>query len=169
MLLQICTSTAGRLTIRKQISALRFLLILFATALIPNAALAIEGADATRGYERVQSDGVMLEAHAVHDQIVFCINAEKGLKISAQYGVQFNVDQADLPLWSEPLPKTVTTTDWYFDLPLRINLKTHGGLRERRVHVDLGACSPSHCTPITFQITVPPYHSGDKTNERCAN
>jgi hypothetical protein len=158
--------------IRRQIRTARFRRIFFAAVLIPNAAIAVEvhkRDTATPGYVRAQSDGVTLEAHAVRDQIVFCFNAEKDLKISAQYGVQFNVGRIDLKLWSEPFPKTVTAADWYFDLPLQINLKTRGDLRERRVHVDLGACSPSHCTPITFEIIVPPYQSVDRTNPRCAN
>lgn len=103
-----------------------------------------------------QQDGVTLDAYTRDDRIVFCFSAEKNVKVASDYGVEFKVPVNELNLWDEHLPKLVTKTGWYFDLPLRIDLKTRDTQHERQIDVNLGACtSAKYCTPITLRIIIP--------------
>jgi hypothetical protein len=102
-----------------------------------------------------QKDGVTLSVEALADRAVFCISASGDLQISSEYGIEFKA--ANGKPWNEALPKVVTGKPYYFDLPLRIELRTRGRPQQRSIAVNLGACSHAAgtCTPITFDITVP--------------
>jgi hypothetical protein len=105
---------------------------------------------------RAQHDGVTLNAYSGNGQITFCFSAEKDVKIASEYGVQFKVPRGQAKFWSESLPKLVAGSEPYFDLPVRIDLKTRGVPRKRQVSIDLGVCvSTKTCTPVTFQVTIP--------------
>jgi hypothetical protein len=135
------------------IERVRIALLVMAVAL-PHASIAIELAPKADAH--AQQDGVTLDAYALDDRVVFCINAEKDLSISAEYGVQFKAHRNDMRWWNESLPKRVTGKDDYFEMPLQIDLKIRGGLKKRHVDVDLGACSVGkYCTPISFRVTIP--------------
>jgi hypothetical protein len=105
--------------------------------------------------QRMEKQGVSLSTATLGDRVVFCIAASGDLKISSEYGVEFRTDGQHGRLWSETLPKVVTGPPYYFDLPLRIELKTRGNARERPITVDLGACSAAAnvCLPITFEVS----------------
>jgi hypothetical protein len=105
---------------------------------------------------RARSEGVSVEAMVLRDRVAVCIWAENDLKISAEYGVEFKVDRRDTRLWNERFPKMVTGAGSNFDLPLRVELSARGDLRQRRIEVDLGACSEAtFCTPVRFKLTLP--------------
>jgi hypothetical protein len=106
---------------------------------------------------RLQKDGISLSIAALADRVVFCISASGDLKVSSEYGVAFKADGPNSKLWRETLPKIVTGPPYYFDLPLRIEMKTRGNAQERPITVDLGACSSAAntCVPITFEISAP--------------
>jgi hypothetical protein len=105
----------------------------------------------------LQKDGVRLSVTTLVDRVVFCISASGDLKISSEYGVEFKADRQNGRFWSEPLPKVVTGPPYYFNLPLRIELKTRGNAQERPISLNLGACSSATntCVPITFEINTP--------------
>jgi hypothetical protein len=110
---------------------------------------------------RAQSDGLSVEVMVQRNHVVFCIRAENDLKISSEYGVEFKADRRDARLWDERLPKVVTGAGDYFDLPLRIDLKSRGDVRGRRIAMDMGACSEATlCTPVRFKLTLPSNYSG---------
>jgi hypothetical protein len=101
-------------------------------------------------------DGVTLDAYARDGRIIFCFNAEKQMKIASEYGVEFSVPKGQARYWDESLPKVVAGTQPYFDLPVRIELKTRGSSRARQISTELGVCvNAEYCTPIRFEITVP--------------
>lgn len=102
----------------------------------------------------LQKDGVNLSITTLADRVVFCITASGDLKISSEYGVEFNTDRQNRKYWSDTLPKVVTGSPYYFDLPLRIDLKTRDKAQERPITVGLGACSAAAnaCVPITFEV-----------------
>ena len=105
----------------------------------------------------LRKDGVTLKVISLVDRVVFCISASGDLKISSEYGVEFKSTVHDVRFWGDTLPKIVTAAPYYFDLPLRIELKTRGHARGRRIDVNLGACSAaaSACVPITFEVSAP--------------
>jgi hypothetical protein len=105
----------------------------------------------------LEKQGVSLSLSTLADRVVFCISASGDYKVSSEYGVEFKADAKNGKLWSETLPKVVTGSPYYFDLPLRIELKTRGSARERPITVDLGACSAAAntCVPITFEVSAP--------------
>jgi hypothetical protein len=105
----------------------------------------------------LQKDGVSLSIATLADGVVFCISASGDLKVSSEYGVEFRADGPNARLWRETLPKVVTGSPYYFDLPLRIELKTRGNAQERPITVGLGACSAAAnvCAPITFEVSAP--------------
>jgi hypothetical protein len=108
-----------------------------------------------------QHDGVTLDAYSRNGQITFCFSAEKGVKIASEYGVEFKVPQGEAKYWNESLPKLFAGSEPYFDLPVRIELKTRGIPNMRQVSIGLGVCvSTQYCTPVTFQITVPTNRAG---------
>ena len=111
----------------------------------------------------LQKDGVSLSIATLADRVVFCISASGDLKVSSEYGVEFKADGPNGELWRETLPKVVTGSPYYFDLPLRIELKTRGNAPARPITVDLGACSSAAnaCVPITFEVSAP----GESQNE----
>jgi hypothetical protein len=103
-----------------------------------------------------QHDGVTLDAYSRNGQITFCLDAENDIKIASEYGVEFTVPQGEAKLWNEKLPKVVAGSQPYFDLPVRIDLKTRGVSHERQVSIGLGVCvSTKYCTPVTFQVIIP--------------
>jgi hypothetical protein len=106
---------------------------------------------------RLQQDGINLSVTTLADRVVFCIAATGDLKVSSEYGVEFKTDRKNRKYWSETLPKIVTGAPYYFDLPLRIELKTRTNARERPITVGLGACSSAAnaCVPITFELKAP--------------
>jgi hypothetical protein len=105
---------------------------------------------------RAQSEGVSVDVMVLRDLVAFCIKAANDLKVSAEYGVEFKVDRRETRLWNERFPKMVTGADYYFDLPLRIELKSRGDVRQHRIELDLGACSEAtYCTPVKFKLTMP--------------
>jgi hypothetical protein len=105
-------------------------------------------------------DGVSMTVRAVPNSVVFCIAAREPLKISSEYGVQFQVEPRDWQLWDEHFPKTVTAPGWYFALPLRIKLVPRGDVQQHTINVDLGACSEATgCNAVRFAITIPSYES----------
>ena len=105
---------------------------------------------------RAQHDGVTLDAYSRNGRITFCFNAEKDIKIASEYGVEFTVPQEEAKLWNETLPKVVAGSEPYFDLPVRIDLKTRGVSHARQVSIGLGVCvSTKYCTPVTFKVTIP--------------
>jgi hypothetical protein len=121
---------------------------------LPGAALRAESEIAPDVH--AARDGVSLDAYARDGRIVFCFNAEKDVKIASEYGVEFTVPKRQARFWNESLPKVVAGTQPYFDLPVRIELKTRGASQERQVSTELGICvAAKYCTPITFEITVP--------------
>jgi|SRR5450432_446886 hypothetical protein len=105
----------------------------------------------------LQKDGVSLSIATLADRVVFCISASGDLKVSSEYGVGFRADGQNGKLWRETLPKVVTATPYYFDLPLRIELKTRGNAEVRPITVDLGACSSAAnaCVPVIFEVSAP--------------
>jgi len=105
----------------------------------------------------LRKDGVNLKVTSLVDRVVFCISASGDLKVSSEYGVEFKSTAHNVRFWQDALPKIVTAPPYYFDLPLRIELKTRGSARERRIDVNLGACSAAAnaCVPITFEVSAP--------------
>jgi hypothetical protein len=117
----------------------------------------------------LQRDGVRLSVVTLVDRVVFCISTSDDLKISSEYGVEFKADRQNGGFWSDPLPKVVTGPPYYFDLPLRIELKTRGKAQERPISLNLGACSASAntCVPVTFEVN-PPMASQDLLVSDCS-
>jgi hypothetical protein len=116
-----------------------------------------------------QHDGVTLDAYSGNDRVTFCFSAEKDVKIASEYGVQFKVPRGEAKLWNESLPKLVAGSEPYFDLPVRIDLKTRGVPHKRQVSIDLGVCvSTKYCTPVTFQIVIPTRSAANEAAV-CAN
>ena len=133
-----------------------YLLWLSVSAAIAFPAAASAAESRTAPDAHAQHDGVTLDAYSRNGQITFCFNAEKDLKIASEYGVEFTVPQGEAKLWNEKLPKVVAGSKPYFDLPVRIDLKTRGVSQERQVSIGLGVCvSTKYCTPVTFQVTIP--------------
>jgi hypothetical protein len=120
----------------------------------PRATLGAETAIAPDAH--AQHDGVSLDAYSRSGQVTFCFNAEKDVKIASEYGVEFKVPPGEARLWNEAMPKLVAGSEPYFELPVRIDLKTRGAARERRISMGLGVCvSATYCTPVAFEITIP--------------
>jgi hypothetical protein len=116
---------------------------------------------------REQHDGVTLDAYSRNGSVTFCFNAEKDVKIASEYGVEFSVPNDEAKLWKEKLPKVVAGSEPYFNLPVRIELKTTGKSLPRQVSVGLGVCvSGTYCTPVSFLVTVP-VNSGGKQAIAC--
>jgi hypothetical protein len=105
----------------------------------------------------LRKDGVTLAVTTLADRVVFCISASGDQKVSSEYGVEFKSAAHDARFWLDALPKVVTGTPYYFDLPLRIELKTRGSARERRIDLNLGVCSAAAnaCLPVTFEVNAP--------------
>lgn len=119
---------------------------------------------------RAQSEGVSVDVMALRDHVAFCITAANDLKISSEYGVEFKVDRRDARLWDERFPKAVTAAPYYFDLPLRIELKSRGDVRQRRIELDLGACSEAtYCTPVRFKLTLPSTYNYAAAGVQCGS
>lgn len=109
-------------------------------------------------------DGVTLDAYVRDGRIIFCFNAEQDVKIASEYGVEFSVPKDQTRFWNESLPKVVAGKQPYFDLPVRMELKTRGASHARQISTELGICvAAQYCTPITFEITVP---ASGASNER---
>ena len=133
---------------------LPFLFSALAAIALPATALKAETAVAPDAH--LQQDGVRLDAYSRNGKITFCFNAEKDVKIASEYGVEFTVPQGEAKLWNEVMPKLVAGSEPYFELPVRIDLKTLGAAGERRVSMGLGVCvSAKYCTPVSLEITVP--------------
>jgi hypothetical protein len=117
----------------------------------------------------LQKNGVTLAVTTLVDRVVFCISASGDLKVSSEYGVEFKSNPHNAKFWLDALPKVVTGPPYYFDLPLRIELKTRGNVHERRVDLNLGACSSAAnaCVPITFEVSAP-IASQDQPASDCA-
>ena len=122
-----------------------------------SAATGSERTTGTTDVTQAATDGVSVEARILPGAAVLCIDADSGLKISAQYGVEVRVDPNEASLWNESFPKLITGPNADFELPLKITLETSGTMQERRVSLDLGACSASEqtCTPIKLRMTMP--------------
>jgi hypothetical protein len=105
----------------------------------------------------LRKDGVTLAVTTLVDRVVFCITATGDIKVSSEYGVELKSAPHDARSWLDALPKVVTGVPYYFDLPLRVELKTRGNARERRVDLNLGACSAAAnaCLPVTFEVRTP--------------
>jgi hypothetical protein len=105
----------------------------------------------------LRRDGVTVAVTTLVDRVVFCISASGDLKVSSEYGIEFKSAPQNARFWLESLPKVVTGSPYYFDLPLRIELKTRGKAEERPITLDLGACSSAAnaCVPLTFEVSVP--------------
>jgi hypothetical protein len=83
------------------------------------------------------------------------------VKIASEYGVEFKVPPGEARLWNEAMPKLVAGSEPYFELPVRIDLKTRGAPRERRISMGLGVCvSAIYCTPVAFELTIPAASAG---------
>src|SRR5476651_168455 len=104
-------------------------LCMLAATVLPGAPLRAETAVAPDAH--AQHDGVRLDAYSRNGQVTFCFNAEKDVKIASEYGVEFKVPRGQAKLWNESLPKLVAGSEPYFDLPVRIDLKTRGVPRKR--------------------------------------
>jgi hypothetical protein len=116
---------------------------------------------------REQHDGVTLDAYSRSGSVTFCFNAEKDVKIASEYGVEFSVPNDEVKLWEEKLPKVVAGSEPYFNLPVRIELRTRGKSLRRQVSVGLGVCvSGRYCTPVSFSVTIPA-NSGGKEAVAC--
>jgi hypothetical protein len=110
---------------------------------------------------REQHDGVSLDAYSRSGSVTFCFNAERDVKIASEYGIEFNVPNDEAKLWEEKLPKIVVGSEPYFNLPLRVELKTQGKSLPRQVSVGLGVCvSSTYCTPVFFLVTIPTNRRG---------
>lgn len=117
-----------------------------------------------------QHDGVILNAYFGNGRITFCFSAEKDVKIASEYGVQFRVPRGEAKLWNESLPKLVAGSEPYFDLPVRIDLKTRGVPNQRQISIDLGVCvSTKYCTPVTFQVIIPTRSAANETRAALIN
>ena len=122
--------------------------------IFPAVALGSEARGAPDAH--AQHDGVILDVFSGNGRITFCFDAEKDVKIASEYGVQFTVPNDQTKLWNEKLPKLVAGSEPYFNLPVRVDLKTRDVSQERRVMIELGVCvSGNYCTPVNFEITVP--------------
>jgi hypothetical protein len=138
-----------------------------AATVLPGAPLRAETAIAPDAH--AQHDGVRLDAYSRNDQVTFCFNAEKDVKIASEYGVEFKVPPGEARLWNEVMPKLVAGSEPYFELPVRINLKTRGAPGERRISMGLGVCvSATYCTPVAFELTIPAAGAG-AGEPACAN
>jgi hypothetical protein len=134
-------------------------LCMLAATVLPGAPLRAETAVAPDAH--AQHDGVRLDAYSRNGQVTFCFNAEKDVKIASEYGVEFKVPPGETRLWNEVMPKLVAGSNPYFELPVRIDLKTRGAPRERRISMGLGVCvSATYCTPVAFEITIPAVSAG---------
>ena len=117
-----------------------------------------------------QHDGVRLDAYARNGEITFCFNADRDVKIASEYGVEFKVPPDQARLWNEAMPKLVAGKKPYFDLPVRIVLKTRGAPHEREISMGLGVCvAATYCTPVNFEIAVPAANSAATASPACAD
>jgi hypothetical protein len=117
-----------------------------------------------------QHDGVRLDAYARNGEITFCFNADSDVKIASEYGVEFKVPRDQAKLWNEAMPKLVAGKKPYFDLPVRIVLKTRDAPHEREISMGLGVCvAATYCTPVNFEIAVPAANSAGTASPACAN
>ncbi len=108
------------------------------------------------GLTRLASGGVTLDVETLSDRVVFCVRADETHKVSSEFGVEFKIEKRNSGTWKERFPKVVTGSNWYFTLPLRIDLMTRGNASGQRVHVELGACSTSNmCDRVEFVAVVP--------------
>ena len=127
---------------------LRLLLIFFALLCLATPAQ-------TEGIN-FQKDGVKVRTFTLSNSIVFCFSAEPNFEIPSEYGVNFIVPDDEKKAWNEPLPKLVTKEGWYFDLPLRVEIKTLASAINRHVNLDLGACyGDKYCNLVAFDIEIP--------------
>jgi len=118
----------------------------------------------------VQHDGVKLDAYSRNGQITFCFGTESGVRIASEYGIEFKVPRGQTRLWNEALPKLVAGKQPYFDLPVRIDLRTRGAPVARQVSIGLGVCvSAAYCTPVTFEIAIPGANNVASNNPTCSN
>jgi hypothetical protein len=115
----------------------------------------------------LRKDGVTVAVTTLVDRVVFCIAASGDLKISSEYGVEFKSSPDNAQLWFDALPKVVTGIPYYFDLPLRIELKTRGGARKRGIDLTLGICSvaANACLPVTFEVRAPIATQGEPVSD----
>jgi hypothetical protein len=104
----------------------------------------------------VKKDGVRVSVTTLVDRVVFCIFASGDLRISSEYGIEFKADRQNVRSWLERLPKVVMGPPYYFDLPLRIELKTREGAQQRRIRLNLGTCSDGKgCVPVNLEVNAP--------------
>jgi len=103
-----------------------------------------------------RNQGLNLSAVRLADRIILCLQADDGWRLSSDYGVELSVPSDDKRLWGENFPKLVTGPERYFQLPLRIDLRTKATKKIWVVEVDLGACfKTDFCTPIKFHVMIP--------------
>jgi hypothetical protein len=116
----------------------------------------------------LRQGGVSLEVKTLPDRVLLCVNSDGEHKISSQFGIEFNADKGS-DVWEESFPKIVEGPDWYFALPLRIDLKTRGNPAGQHLRIELGACSAkrSLCNKIEFLVIVPPMRSNE--SEECSS
>ncbi len=105
---------------------------------------------------RSEKGGISVSLHATKDQLTVCVGAREGWKVSSEYGVQFNADRQAARAFSDKLPYTYRGEGTYFQIPLRIDLKTNRAPRGRILNVDLGACAfDAQCQPLVFELEIP--------------
>jgi len=80
-----------------------------------------------------------------------------------------SVDPADEPLWNERFPKVVTGPDWYFHLPLKIEMmNAQKDVSNRHVYVNFGACSEGTlCKRLDLDVKLPVRAQGRQTTLSC--
>lgn len=99
--------------------------------------------------------GVQVDIRTEPDRVTLCFRASQNVKIAAEYGVELTVPRSQQALWLEPMPKLVTEQRNYFDLPLRIDLRSVETRRARTMTAKLGACTDAkYCEPITMTLKI---------------
>ena len=98
-------------------------------------------------------DNVVFDLSSTPEGVTACLSTVRGAKLSGPYGVAVTALTAPAA-WDEALPKTVAVEEDYFTLPLRIDLKRHGGGAESgRLQFEVGACQlEGMCVPVELAV-----------------
>ena len=80
-----------------------------------------------------------------------------GANSTTEFGVEFSVETGNASAWKEKLPKVMTGPGYYFELPMRFELRTRGDAEAQSIYIELGACSKetNMCDKLEFVAAVP--------------
>lgn len=105
----------------------------------------------------LENGGVSIRVQRLADRVSFCVNADRHHKISSEFGVEFSLEKGSASAWKERLPRVMTATGYYFELPARFDLRTRASTEAQTLHIELGACSKETdmCDKLEFVAAIP--------------